>query len=421
MYELMNVYLENGLKVVLHRLPLAKTIACGVWIRQGSKYEDSKTSGLSHLLEHISITANSASNKSDTLDKISEYGIVYNATTYKEYTSYKMTSISENMELCISTLSKIVTEYREVPDDVFENEKEIVRIEAMGYYSSFKQIAERCSQALWGNTDIGRIIVGDVDNINLATQENIYDLYRNGYTPANSTLVMVGGFEYEEALQIISKYFIGWKDRVSNNMGYSVNNETGIYINTQNGGESSIVSLCFKMLGFESKYRNDIEVLSLILGDSGVKSRLAKEIRMKRGLAYIVNSFESFYEERGMLGFASVCKSKNVDEILDIMIKELIRSRDYGFELSEIEAAKNKLITKRILCLENITEHLKFLGKCATYNYNYSLEQEIRNIKNIAPKSIMETANKVLNDTNMGFAAIGDFNSEELIKKVRLA
>ena len=56
-YDVLNAYLENGLKVVLHKIPGVKTISCGIWIKQGSIYETDENNGLSHLLEHLILNA----------------------------------------------------------------------------------------------------------------------------------------------------------------------------------------------------------------------------------------------------------------------------------------------------------------------------------------------------------------------------
>lgn len=39
MYDILSVYLENGLRVIMHKIHHIRTMACEVWIKQGSKYE----------------------------------------------------------------------------------------------------------------------------------------------------------------------------------------------------------------------------------------------------------------------------------------------------------------------------------------------------------------------------------------------
>lgn len=62
MYDVLNAYLENGLKVILHKIPGVKTMACGLWIRQGSVYETDENNGLSHLVEHLLLNPKDVNN-----------------------------------------------------------------------------------------------------------------------------------------------------------------------------------------------------------------------------------------------------------------------------------------------------------------------------------------------------------------------
>lgn len=57
MYDVLNAYLENGLKIILHKIPEIKTISCGLWACQGSSYETDEYNGLSHLTEHLLLNA----------------------------------------------------------------------------------------------------------------------------------------------------------------------------------------------------------------------------------------------------------------------------------------------------------------------------------------------------------------------------
>lgn len=46
----------------MHKIPYVKTMACGLWVNQGSKYEDDTTNGLSHLVEHLKLNKENINN-----------------------------------------------------------------------------------------------------------------------------------------------------------------------------------------------------------------------------------------------------------------------------------------------------------------------------------------------------------------------
>lgn len=421
MYEIMSIYLENGLRVILHKIPNSRTFACGLWVKQGSNYENDKNNGISHLLEHLIVTTNNSNSMDSLVNKITVEGLMYNATTSKEFTSYYMSGISSKLEVALSSISQLIIDFdKKIDKNLFENEKKIVEREALEFYSSFKQIRERSAQALYGNNGLGRIIVGSINNIRNISIDDIWNVYNNSYTPSNSNLVIVGDINYNNAIELANKYFSTWEDKETNILAEPINKEPSIYFNAKSGTESSIISLCFKTPPFNCEIRNNIEILSIILGNSGISSRIVKEIRSKRGLAYIINSLENFYRDVGVFCVTSVCSNKSVEDIVKIMLEVILEAREFGFNEEEVLGAKNILITKKLLNIENVSDHLNYLGRCACYDNIFSLEKEIRNIKKSNPFKIQTAANHIFTNENVGFACIGDINIDSVIDLIKL-
>lgn len=422
MYDILSVYLENGLRVIMHKIPYTKTFACGVWVKQGSKHEDDLTNGLSHLIEHLIINVNNHNNPTyqDLIKELGDAGVIYNAGTTKENTNFYFTGINKNLEKCIAVLAQMVVHNRNFSDELLENEKKVVVQETVSFYSSFNQIRERTSQALYGNTGVGRTIVGAIDNIKQANKEQLKTIMDNSYTPENSAIVIIGGIDYENVLSMVDKYFSSWEDKFTIDYNEVVESEPGIFYNKISGGQSSVISVGFKTGAFKSQERTKIEILAKIIGEAGFESRLVKEIRTKRGLAYNLGSFTSSYEHRGALGFTTVCAHNLVEEVISIISEELMKIKSNGLNDEEIERAKKILETKTLLDLDSTLSQLKFLGRCTTYNHLFSLEQEVRNINKIKKDELQILANKIFQNENMGFAGIGDFNIDKAIELLKI-
>ena len=47
------IQLDNNLRIVLNRMPRMQSVALGIWIGVGGRYENEKNKGISHFLEHI--------------------------------------------------------------------------------------------------------------------------------------------------------------------------------------------------------------------------------------------------------------------------------------------------------------------------------------------------------------------------------
>lgn len=414
MYDILNVYLENGLRVIMHKIPFSRTMSCGIWVKQGSKHENKDTSGLSHLIEHLMVN-NASENERyrQIISEVTSYGVLYNAGTTKETTSYYFTGLSNMLDKCISALATIMIDNRNFKINNVDNEKKVVIQEAMSFYSSFNQIKERTSQAIWGNVGVGKIIVGDIEKIKATDLEQLQQLIASAYTPENACLIVVGDIDYANTLSIIEENFLRWKDDETNYYEEVINSEAGIYYNANNTS-NAVISIGFRSPSYRNKERFDVEVISKILGDTSLESRLVKEIRVKRGLAYNVGSFAAFYENRGTLGFTAVCNNNSVGEVVKIIMDELNNVKAKGFREKEIQRAKKILETKTILDINELTSHLKYLARYSVSGQVFSLEHEIRQIKKIKTDTVVNTANGYLIDDNLGFAGIGNFDIDEV-------
>lgn len=421
MYDILSVYLENGLRVVIHKIPYVRTIACGIWVKQGSKHENDENNGLSHLIEHLSINIKNDNNPKfqKLVGEVVSEGVVYNAGTMKETTSYFFTGLSNMLEKCLQALSSIVIDNKNFTEELVENEKKVVSQETISFYSSFNQIKERTSQALWGNVGIGRIIVGNLENIKKAKCEDLVKIIESSYTPENSTLVVVGGVDYQKTLDIIEENFSSWKDVDTRLYKEIVDSEPGIYFNSKGEGKSTAVSIGFRTPGYMDKDRMNIDIIAKMLGDTSLESRLVQEIRMKRGLAYNLGGFTSYYENYGTLGFTAVCANESVGEVVKIMMEEFEKVKAKGFTEKEINRAKKIIETTTLLSLDDLTSQLKFLGRSCSNGQFFSLEQEIRNIKKVSSEAINKTVEEIFIEEKMGLAAIGSCNVDELVSLLK--
>lgn len=421
MYDVLNAYMENGLKLILHKLPGTKTISCGLWVRQGSSYETDEDNGLSHLAEHLLLNPDNEKNMryGCLMQEAAANGVIYNAATTKEYTCYYLTGLKHTLGLCLSALACMAMENRDYSEAFFENEKKIVLQEAKGFYSSFQQIKERTSQALWGNTGTGKIIMGDMSNITGASQSQIKRIIENSYVPGNAAVVVVGNIEYPETMRMIEERFADWEDKKKETIEYAVEKEPGIYFNQTNGA-NVVFSVGFRAPSYSSRERIASELMVNMIGQSGMQSRLSKEIRMKRGLAYTLGGFSVFYKNRGSIGFMAVCGKEKITETANVMMDVLRETREKGFTQEEVNRAKKTVETSLLLSVDNITDHLRNIGRCCVMERDFFIEKEVREIRELDKEEIEKVTVDILQEDNMGLAVIGDCRAEELVEQIVL-
>ncbi len=423
MNEVLSFYLENGLQVLLHKIPNIKTIATGMWIKQGSKNENDNINGISHFTEHMAFNKNNSYNKNVGMNfqRLSDFGVTYNATTTKEYTYYHFKGLKESLEVCLNTIKSIVVNNNKFDKKVFINEKKVILQEARSHYASFSQIVECINQAIYGNNSIGRTILGPLNNINDIKLEDVEKVVSNTYTPENSVLILIGDINYDESIKLIKDIFEDWEDASTFKINENIVDTPGIYYKKTPNTPNSILSLGFKVKNDSIEDILISEILTKILADPIMSQRITQKIRQERGIAYNVGGFVTEYEDFSTLAISVVCKHEDVEESTNIIVEEITRLLENGINDEEFNRAKMSLITEKNLDFNDLSKKLIYFGKYASYNQLYFLENTIRKIKKVQLEDVVKRSKSILRYNNLGLAIIGDTNIDgviEILEKV---
>lgn len=421
MFTILNSRLDNGLKVMLRRVPNQRTVSCGMWVNQGVKDEDNTNNGISHLIEHLMFkTDNFDTNESiqEKIDKLRLKGARYNGGTTKDCTAYYIDGLSRDIKILLEVLSSLVMNKKEVSEEILEKEKEIVIREAEGYLNSSKQIGEKVGQAMWGNISYGQLVIGEPSIIKKIDTEMVNEIIQKVYVPENCVLVISGGFEYDKILGMIDEIFIKWKDKPVDKKEYIVQTNPGIVIDDRFGGSRSTLGIGFKAFSngdFRSVYA---DILKDILVRPG--SRLFQDIREKRGLVYALNGFASSFSIAGNVGVAFSAKNSDIKTIIEICMDEFRVLAEDGVNEDDLEKIKRIRETELLYNIESTTNQLRFIGKNAIKGKVYLLEDELREMKKVNKYNMDKVVKEVFCNENMAMSILGSVDIDSIINLLEI-
>ncbi|MBI1808342.1 MAG: insulinase family protein [Gemmatimonadetes bacterium] len=203
--------LPNGLEVIVlenHGVPLATV---EITVRNGSFTQSPSYAGLAHMYEHMFFKANDAYPLPDQyIDKASELGAVFNASTREEQVNYYLTVPSDSVEGAMRYLvaALLGPKFRQ---DELERERQVV----IGEYDRnesqpFFRLEESMGRRLWGDQWSRKNVIGDRQVIATVTPEKmrtIRDLY---YVPNNSVLLISGDVNPEAAFAAAERIYGVW-------------------------------------------------------------------------------------------------------------------------------------------------------------------------------------------------------------------
>jgi predicted Zn-dependent peptidase len=411
--------LPGGLRIVTEHLPAVRSAAFGIWAGVGSCDEDLAHAGATHYLEHLLFKGTSRRTALEISAALDAVGGELNAFTGKEYTCYYARVLDADLPLAIDVLSDMVTGSLIELKDVDAERGVILEEIAMNDDDPSDTVHEAFAAQLFGDTPLGRPILGTAESINSITREQIASHYRARYTPPSLVVAAAGSVKHDAVVDCVREAFGPAMTAAAapapprlGGLGEAVPGGAGRGVRLV----SRSIEQANLVLGCEGLSRNDerrfaLGVLNAALG-GGMSSRLFQEVREKRGLAYSVYSFASQHAETGMWGVYVGCLPAKADEVLAICQEEIAKVVSGGLTDAEMERGKGQLRGSIVLGLEDPSSRMSRLGKAElVYPRLEPVEEILASIAAVTHDDVRRVAAEIL-DLPKALAVVGPFDDD---------
>jgi zinc protease len=204
--------LENGLRVIFHIDRSDPVVAVVLAARVGSAREEPGRTGFAHLFEHL-FFLDSENLGPGGLDAMSARigGSGANGSTSFDITDYLQTVPNDALEKMIwAEADKLGYFINTVTDAVLAKEKQVVKnekrqsVDNAPYGHTWGVILENLYPS---DHPYSWPVIGSLADLDAATLEDVRGFYRRWYTPNNSTLVIAGDFDPDQARAWVQRYF----------------------------------------------------------------------------------------------------------------------------------------------------------------------------------------------------------------------
>jgi predicted Zn-dependent peptidase len=341
-----------------------------------------------------------------------------NAFTAKEYTCYYARVLDEDLALAIDVLSDMVTGSLLETRDVDAERGVILEEIAMNEDDPADLVHEAFAAELFGDTPLGRPILGTVDSINSITADRIAEHFRARYTPDNLVVAAAGSLDHSRVVELTAAAFgsvlSGAVEPSAARLSGPARDQqtgTGVRLVSRPVEQANLVLGCAGLARTDTR-RFALGVLNAALG-GGMSSRLFQEVREKRGLAYSVYSFSSQHADTGQWGVYAGCLPAKTEEVLAICRDEIAKVIDSGLTDEELERGKGQLRGSIVLGLEDPSSRMTRLGKSElVYPRLEPVEEILAEIATVTHDDVRAVASAVLGQ-QMALAVVGPFDDDD--------
>lgn len=384
----------NGVRIVAEDIPHVRSVAMGIWVNVGSRYEQPHENGMTHFIEHMLFKGTDTRSAKDIAEQFDRIGGQLNAFTSKENTCYYAVVLDHHAEKAIEILTDMFFHSKFSPEDIDKERQVILEEIAITEDAPDDDVDERLWQAMFPNNALGSPILGTTETLQTFNRENLLAYMHKHYRP-EQVVVSIAGHLSPTLIQTIEKLF--------NQFPTTTSYEPTIFtsptfvpakIEKKSQVEQSHLALGYPGLSMQSPNLLSLVVLNSVLGDS-MSSRLFQEVREEKALAYSVYSYYSAYQDAG----AFVIYAGTSPHQLPLLQQTITRSIDTicreGITEKELLFAKEQLESNLLLGLETAYDFMSRNAKNElVFGYDRTIEKALAELKQVTVHSV----NQIIND-----------------------
>jgi len=385
--------LPGGLRIVTEAMPGVRSASVGIWVGVGSRDESPSVAGTSHFLEHLLFKGTRRRSALDIAMAMDTIGGEFNAFTEKEHTCFYATVLDRELPVAVDMIADVVLNATIAAADVNVERTVVLEEISMRDDDPSDLVHDEFAGALFGDTPLGRPILGTEESINGLSRTQINGYYSRRYRPSEMVVSVAGNIEHAAVVRLVRAAFAG---QLSEDAGTTAPRSDrrqhkvparSVNVVADDTEQANIVLGSMGLSRFDER-RFVLGVLTTAIG-GGMSSRLFQQIREQRGLAYSTYSFTSSYAGDGLFGLYAGCQPGKADEVVSIM-KAVLRSvASDGLSPDEIERGKGQLRGGMVLGLEDSGSRMTRIGKAElTYGDILGLDDLLALVEAVTPGQV---------------------------------
>src|SRR6476659_57977 len=199
--------LPSGLRIVSEAMPTVRSASSGFWVPIGSRHESPAVAGASHFLEHLLFKGTTSRTALEIATAMDAVGGELNAFTEKEHTCYYATVLDRDLPLAVDIVVDVVLNATVTAHDVDVERSVVLEEIAMRDDDPADLVHDVFASTLFGDTPLGRPILGSVTSITALRRAQIAGYYRRRYRPRDMVVAVAGNVDHAAAVRRVRSAF----------------------------------------------------------------------------------------------------------------------------------------------------------------------------------------------------------------------
>lgn len=405
------VFLPDGLLVYLfedHELPL---IDATIYFKAGSIFDPADKAGLADLAATLMRTGGTEAMPPAAVDEALEFTaaqIGLNASA--DMLSGSVSVVKDRFPEALRIFAAMLKSPRFDPERL-EVEKARALEEIRRRYDDPGDLAELEFRKLVYGATSPWARLASVDSIGRIRRDDLAEWQRRYVHPNNAVMGVAGDFDAKKMKALLEETFRGWSNaKVTPPIVAKVRDDipAGVHLVSRPLSQTRI-EIGHLGVGRFDPDKFAIKILNFILGEGGFTSRLVKEVRSTRGLAYSIGGGIGLDSDRGLFQISGSTKAGSTVEAIDLIRTILRQMRDPGPTEQEVKEAKESSVNAFVFSVDGTAPYMRAFLFYDFYGYPPDYLQTYRdNLSRVTREQVTMAARKRLNPDRLVILVVGN-------------
>lgn len=405
--------LESGVQVVGQPMQGVESAAIGILIGTGARDEQPDEYGISHFTEQTLFRGTEHLDSRQLSDRLDSLGISYDSSAGLEMTLVSAVMVGDRIPAAIDLLADVVR-FPAFPSDAIESVRTLALQELRQREDQPAQLVmDTLRQKLFAGSPLSHDVLGTQESIQSLQRDDLLRYWESRYTANNMIISIAGKFDWDATVEQLARVTASWPQGTGRMAMEPPATRVGVTVSERETTQENI-GFAFPGLSVTDPHYYAAALVSQALGGSS-NSRLFREVRDKRGLAYAVQSRFDGLEKTGLFRIYVGTSAERAHESVEVVIDELRKLEAGGITADELILSKTRLKSQMVMRSESTS------GRMASNLRSWWYEGRLRGLAEISQRIDHVTVDETLNVLqslhiidNLNAAALGPRSEDEL-------
>ena len=350
-----------------------------------------KYAGQYSLMNRLLLKGTKKYNSEELSSILDENAIELYTEMKSDYLRFRFICLNEDFERALSIMSDII---KNSTFEEFEKEREKMKGELVAELDSARvKISDLFTKTIYKDHYYGHSYTKILEEIDNVKKEDVISAYNEILTKSTKTLALVG----EADDSILEKYLGDIAPSIENTSSIeppaTLKQECVELI--QNDANQAQILQGWIVPTIGSEDYPVMMLLNIILGASGLSSRLFLELREKKGLAYTVRTAYEIHAKSAAFSIYIGTEPSNIETSIAGFKEEIQKIKDVPVREEELHNAKNNWIGKQQFICETNSQQANMMAYYSVMGRPFDYKQEvIQKVREVTASQIQECARK---------------------------